>query len=109
MLSYYVKWHMLQAWRPLLFADEERQAKETLHPVAAARRSDSALRKVHTKTLADGREVHSFPTLLASLATIVRNTCRCKGAQNGEATFRLDTIASTQQRRAMERLGTLAR
>jgi transposase len=109
MLAYYVKWHMLAAWRPLLFADEEQHAKETRHPVAAARRSDSALRKVHNKTLADGSEVHSFSTLLAGLATIVRNTCRRKEAEDGEATFCLDTIPSPQQRRAMELLNTLAR
>ena len=26
MLAYYVKWHMMEAWRPLLFADEELKA-----------------------------------------------------------------------------------
>ena len=28
MLAYYVEWHLLEAWRPLLFADEDRAAKE---------------------------------------------------------------------------------
>lgn len=27
MLSYYVQWHMMEAWRPLLYADEEQEAK----------------------------------------------------------------------------------
>jgi len=26
MLAYYVEWHMIEAWRPLLFADEDREA-----------------------------------------------------------------------------------
>ncbi len=107
MLAYYVKWHMLQAWRPLLFADEEQQAKQTRHPIAPARRSASALRKVHGKTLTDGSQAHSFRTLLHNLSTIVRNTCRRKEAQAKEQTFQLDTIPSPQQRRAMGLLGTI--
>ena len=107
MLAYYVKWHMLEAWRPLLFADEEQQAKKTRHPVAAARRSDSALRKVHCKTLTDGSKAHSFRTLLHNLSTIVRNTCRRKEAPNDEAAFSLDTTPSPQQRRAMELIGSI--
>ena len=27
MLAYYVQWHMAEAWRPLLFADEDQEAK----------------------------------------------------------------------------------
>ena len=27
MLSYYVQWHMTEAWRPLLFADEDQDSK----------------------------------------------------------------------------------
>jgi transposase len=64
MLAYYVKWHMMQAWRPLLFADEEQAAKAQRDPVAPARRSASALRKVSNRTLDDGTCVHSFHSLL---------------------------------------------
>ena len=39
MLAYYVKWHMMEAWRPLLFADEDQAAKTSRDPVAAAMRS----------------------------------------------------------------------
>ena len=39
MLAYYVQWHMLDAWRPLLFSDEDQQAKTTRDPVAPATRS----------------------------------------------------------------------
>ncbi len=54
MLAYYVQWHMIEAWRPLLFCDEDQAAKATRDPVAPARRSDAALRKAHSRTLDDG-------------------------------------------------------
>ena len=48
MLSYYVEGHMIEAWRPLLFADEDRAAKAKRDPVAPAKRSAAVLEKVHT-------------------------------------------------------------
>ncbi|EQD73917.1 hypothetical protein B1A_04710, partial [mine drainage metagenome] len=48
MLAYYVEWHMLEAWRPLLFADEDQEAKAHRDPVAPAKRSEQALQKVLT-------------------------------------------------------------
>jgi len=38
MLAYYVQWHMLEAWRPLLYADEDQKAKNLRDPVAPAKR-----------------------------------------------------------------------
>lgn len=70
MLSYYVQWHMIEAWRPLLFCDEEQEAKTTRDPVAPAQRSKTALQKAHSKTLEDGSVVHSFQTLLKLLSGI---------------------------------------
>ena len=32
MLAYYVEWHMREAWRPLLFADEDLEAKAKRDP-----------------------------------------------------------------------------
>ncbi len=46
MLAYYVEWHMREAWRELMFADTDSQAKATRDPVAPARRSKAALAKV---------------------------------------------------------------
>ena len=60
MLAYYVEWHMIQAWRELLFTDEDQQAKRERDPVAPAKRSESALDKAHTRTLPDSTPVHSF-------------------------------------------------
>jgi transposase len=107
MLSYYVKWHMMEAWRPLIFADEDNDAKKTRDPVAPAKRSAKALQKVGTKRLEDGTEVHSFQTLLKSLATIVRNVCRYKNPGKKSPTFTMDTIPSKEQQRAFDLLATI--
>ena len=104
MLAYYVMWHMLQAWRSLLFCDEDLQAKATQDPVAPAERSESALHKVHSKTLDDGSEVHSFHTLLQQLSGIVRNVCRIPGAPPDAPTFNVVTIPNAKQRRAYQLL-----
>ena len=79
MLAYYVEWHMREAWRELMFADEGQDAKRTRDPVAPARRSRAALKKIASRTRPDGTPLHCFRTLLAALATIVRNTCRIPG------------------------------
>jgi len=107
MLAYYVKWHMLEAWRPLLFCDEDQQAKATRDPVAPAKRSKAALRKVHSKTLDDGSEVHSFQTLLKLLSGIVRNVCRVPGAGPDTPTFEVVTTPNAKQQRAYDLLGTI--
>jgi transposase len=107
MLAYYVRWHMLEAWRPLLFCDEDQQAKATRDPVAPAKRSEAALRKVHFKTLDDGSEVHSFHTLLKLLSGIVRNICRVPGALPDTPTFEVVTTPSAKQQRAYQLLETI--
>ena len=101
MLAYYVEWHMRQAWAPLMFADEDQDAKQTRDPVAPAQRSTAALRKVHTRRLDDGSPAHSFSTLLAELATITRNTCRAADGKAGP-TFQVFTSPNTKQIHALE-------
>jgi hypothetical protein len=64
MLAYCVEWHMREAWRALLFADEDQAAKAARDPVAPARRSQQAERKA---------PAHSFRTLLDELSTIVQH------------------------------------
>jgi len=102
MLAYYVEWHMREAWRELLFADPEQQAKAMRDPVAPAKRSPAALDKVASRQLDDGSPVHSFRTLLDALSGIVRNTCRAPGAAAEEPTFEVVTTASAPQRRALD-------
>jgi transposase len=101
MLAYYVEWHMREAWRELMFADTEQHAKTTRDPVAAAKRSRSALTKAARHTLDDGTPVHSFATLLGELATIVRNTCRTPGAEADAPTFNIVTTPNAKQKRAL--------
>jgi len=107
MLSYYVEWHMLEAWRPLLFADEDRKAKAKRDPVAPAKRSDEALRKVATHTLEDGTPAHSFRTLLKELTCIVRNICHRVGADPSEPTFLMTTTPNPRQARALALLDAI--
>ena len=104
LLAYYVEWHLREAWRELLFADPDQTAKADRDPVAPAQRSAAALAKVARHTLADGTPVHSFATLLAELATIVRNTCRTPNAGPEAPTFALVTTPSSKQKRALELL-----
>ncbi len=102
MLAYYVEWHMREAWRALMFADTDQHAKTTRDPVAPAQRSNAALAKAARHALDDGTPVQSFSTLLAALATIVRNTCRIPNAASKAPTFDIITTANPQQRRALE-------
>lgn len=103
-LAYYVEWHMIEAWRPLLFADEDQSAKTSRDPVAPAKRSDAAMDKVHSKRLEDGSPVHSFRTLLDHLGQIVRNTCRTPNAGPDAPTFHKSTSPNAKQREALELL-----
>jgi len=104
MLAYYVEWHMREAWRPLMFADTDQEAKATRDPVAPATRSTAALAKVARHTLDDDTPAHSFATLMAELATIVRNTCRTPFAVESAHTFDILTSPNTKQQRALELL-----
>jgi len=103
MLAYYVEWHLREAWRTLLFADPDTDAKTTRDPVAPAQRSPAAQRKAASHTLDDGTPAHSFATLLADLATIVRNTCHAPNDTHSKAAaFHITTTANAQQQRALD-------
>jgi transposase len=101
MLAYYVEWHMREAWRELMFADTDQRAKATRDPVAAAKRSKTAMHKAARHTLDDGTPAHSFATLMAELATIVRNTCRTPNTAPDAPTFEVLTTPNANQQRAL--------
>jgi transposase len=103
MLAYYIQWHIMEAWRPLLYADDEQEAKASRDPVAPAKRSDSAMQKIHTKRIDDGSRVHSFRSLLGHLGAIVRATCRCPDG----AKFTMVTKYNAKQQRAFDLLQTI--
>lgn len=108
MLAYYLEWHMREAWRSLLFADEDQPAKTQRDPVAPAQRSAAAEHKALTHTLTDGTAAHSFRTLLDELSSIVRNTCRAPGTESHAPTFEIVTTPNANQTRALELLATIA-
>jgi transposase len=109
MMAYYVQWHMIEAWAPLTFKDEaDTDAARLADPVAPTRRSQAALDKVHTRTLADGTPAMGFTRLLAHLATVVRNTVRPSSARPGEATFTLTTRPSPKQQQALDLIAAIA-
>ena len=107
MLAYYVEWHMREAWRPLLFVDEDQEAKKSRDPVAPAERSTAALRKARSKSLDDGTEAHSFQTLLKLMSQIVRNECRAEGSPPDAPTFEIVTTPSEKQKQAYDLLKTI--
>jgi transposase len=102
MLAYYVEWHMREAWRELMFADTDQQAKATRDPVAPAKRSAAAQAKAATRRLDDGTPAHSFASLLEELSTVVRNTCRTPCAGPDAPTFEVLTTPNAKQRRALD-------
>jgi Transposase DDE domain len=109
MLAYYVQWHMIQAWAPLTFQDDAQPTPERArNPVAPAKRSVAALKKAHTRKLADGTAATNFTRLLAHLSTIVRNTLRPQGARPNEATFTLTTTPNAKQQTALDLIAAIA-
>ncbi len=102
LLAYWLQRTMQQAWAPLLFVDEA--PPERPDPVAPAPRSAAARRKEQTKCSAEGLPLHSFPTLLADLATLVKNRVLPPGAEP-TAAFDLFTTPTDLHKRAFELLG----
>jgi len=84
LLAYYVEWHMRRAWAPLLFEDEELpEQRSRRDPILPAACSESAKKKKVRHETADGFPVHSFPTLMAELASRARVTYRLQSDQAG--------------------------
>jgi len=105
MLAYYVEWHMRQRLAPMLYDDADKQAAEALRTsiVAKAQRSSSAIDKQTRGTTPDGLPVHSFQSLLADLATLVRNTVTTANVNSHE--FILLTTPTAIQHKALNLLG----
>ncbi len=105
MLAYYVEWHMRRAWAPMLFDDDDPAAGEAARRsvVAPAQRSPRAKAKALTKRTDEGAPVHSFPSLLRHLRTIVKDRMRLKS----DAAIEFDkiTMPTPLQQRALDRLG----
>jgi hypothetical protein len=92
-LSYYLAWHLRQAWKPLLFDDEQPPLQPD--PVAKAHRSKAAEQKAQSKRTHTGERCHSLTTLLDELATRTQNTIRLQG---GASFDQLSKPTTTQAR-----------
>ncbi len=102
LLGAYVRWHLEEAWAPLLFRDEAPPVRSD--PVGPRDRSAGALRKERDHRTPDGLAVHSFPTLLAELATLTRNRVVPAGADE-RAAFDVLAEPTALQARAFELIG----
>ena len=104
MLAYYVEWHMRRALAPILFDEDDPPAAEALRVsvVAPAQRSPRARAKAASKRTPDGEPVHSFASLLRSLATIVKNRVQPR-ADNATA-FDVVTTPTPHQKHALDLL-----
>jgi hypothetical protein len=107
MLAEYVTWHLKEAWRSMLFADEDQAAKQGRDPVAPAQRSLAAEQKVGDRLADDGHPLHSFQTLLGELAGIVRNTCRTPGSTGANSSFQMTTTPNPVQQKALDRVAQI--
>ncbi len=105
MLAYYIEWHMRQALASLLFDEDAPQqaTAKRLSVVAKAPRSDSALGKVKRKQTLEELPVHSFQSLLADLATVVKN--RIQPRLETASAFDKITQPTPLQQKAFELLG----
>ncbi len=100
MLAYYLEWHIRRLLAPLLFDDEDPTPKPS--PVAPAERSTGALHKTHSKRTTDQLPVQSLQSLLADLATIVKN--RVQPRDTAAAAFDIITTPTPLQQRALQLL-----
>ncbi len=97
MLSYYLEWHLREAWAELTFRDE--CPPEQADPVAKAKRSGAATAKARRKRTARGEAPHSFESLIAELSLRTLNTVRV-----GESTATFERLSEPNpvQARALE-------
>jgi len=104
MLSYYVEWHMRQAWAELTFVDEDKDIRED--PVSPVKRSDSAKKKDSTKRNEDELRLRKFSEVLSALATLQKATYR---ARKGEVVreFEIPEEMTPLQRRALQLIDTI--
>lgn len=105
MLAYYVEWHMRKALAMLLFDDEKVtvELEEKSSIVAPSKRSKKARAKAATKKTSEKLPVHSFRTLMADLATIVKNKFQSNGME-AYLTFEKITQPTPLQQKAIELL-----
>ena len=99
LLAYYVEWHLRRAWAPLLFEDEERREERTRRdPILPTEPSASAKAKKSSHQTPEGLPVHSFPTVLAELASRARVTYEIKAGDMKLTSQQLPEMTPLQAR-----------
>ena len=101
-LAAYLRWHLEQAWAPLLFRDEAPPARTD--PVAPRGRSPEAIAKERDHRTPDGLPVGGFGRLLEHLATLTEHRVIPAGLDERAAFWQQDEPTALQAR-AFELLG----
>jgi hypothetical protein len=103
MLAYYVEWHMREASRELMFADEDLERKNIAIqlPLRAIRGGTRESRPPQTQRCLTRAQLR---TLLGDLSTIVRNSCEGRVGSNNGSTFQMTPLPNPAQQRAMHLL-----
>ena len=104
MLAYYLEWHMRRDLAPLLFAEEDPEARQTARDtvVSPTRATPVAMAKRNKKVTPDGFPVQDFRGILKSLSTQTQQI-----VQPGIPklpTFRRTTPATPYQKRVYDPL-----
>ncbi len=105
-----MQWHLAEAWKPLLFADEA-PTDEAPRPRSGGAGRAAPLPRSQRRGVGaspTARPAFSFRGLLTHLTTIVRNTMRPKDANPGTGTFDLTTEANPKQRQALDLAAAIA-
>jgi transposase len=110
MLSYYVEWHMREAWRDLTFSDPKlAENKKTRDPINPAEKSDKAKKKSSSKMIDDSNptKVHSFESILTSLGSIseVQLVLKHEGPDKPGIPFKRKKELTSLQVKAFDLLG----
>ena len=104
MLAYYVEWHMRRDLAPLLFAEEDPEARQATREtiVAPTRATPVAMAKRNKKVTPDGFPVQDFRGVLKTLATQTQQIVQPAIAKL--PTFRRVTPPTPYQKRAFDLL-----
>lgn len=97
LLAGYLRWHLNEAWAPLLFKDQTlEQDRKTRDPVAPAKPT-SKVRRKKAAAIKNGMPLQSFSTLIAQLGTRCHNICRMKSDPTAPSFSKLTEPNALQQ------------
>ena len=106
MLAYHVDHAMRRALAPILFADDEAEARTRKSVVAPAEPSPAALAKRTKRQAADGTPVMAWRDLIANLGTLTLNDVALPlGPLGGKRTFAMLARPTALQEQAFALLG----